>query len=414
MGLYEAVLHATGWYPSWWEGRRFGHAPNMWICGDSGKTLRDILQMKLLGPMNAFGTGTIPAECIIKTVRAPGVAEFMELIYVKHVSGGTAVITFKSYESGINAFMGTAIDYIQLDEEPPREIYTECLIRTMTCNGSIVMTFTPLLGMSDVVMMYLVKGKMQDGPVEGSTSKFVVTATWDDAPHLTQRAKDELWASIPAYQRDARSKGIPQLGAGAIYPIGEHEIVCAPFTIPDEWRRWYGLDVGWNKTAAVWLAEDPESKTIYAYSEYYRGQAEPDAHSSAIKARGRDLPGFIDPASCGSGQLDGKKLINEYKNHGLDLSFAANAVEAGITCCYDAMVQGRLKIFASLSNLLGEYRMYRRDENGKVVKKDDHLLDALRYGVFTGTKKAKAKGKVAHRGRIRPINAHNNQHGWMN
>ena len=127
-------------------------------------------------------------------------------------------------------------------------------------------------------------------------SKFVVGATWDDVPHLTPEQKAELWGSIPPYQRDARSKGIPQLGSGAIYPAPESEIVVDPFEIPLHWPRGYGLDVGWNRTAAVWGAHDRDTDVVYLWSEHYRGQAEPSIHAAAIRARGAWMQGTVDPA----------------------------------------------------------------------------------------------------------------------
>ena len=64
---------------------------------------------------------------------------------------------------------------------------------------------------------------------------------------------------------------------------------------------------------------------------------------------------------------------------------AVNAVEAGILKCYRMMTQGRLKIFKSCTHTLEEFRLYRRDEkNGKVVKEDDHLMDAMRYLIMSG------------------------------
>jgi hypothetical protein len=93
-------------------------------------------------------------------------------------------------------------------------------------------------------------------------SRFLVTATWDDVPHLTQEAKDELWSSIPPFQRDARSKGIPTLGAGAIYPISQEDLEVADFPIPDHWPRAFGLDVGWNRTAAIHGALDRETDIL--------------------------------------------------------------------------------------------------------------------------------------------------------
>ena len=156
----------------------------------------------------------------------------------------------------------------------------------MTNNGLIMLTFTPLLGMSEVVLAFLPGGKL-DATTQGSTStKFVVMATWDDAPHLDDAAKKELWNSIPPYQRDARSKGIPQLGAGAIYPVPESDLLVDPFTVPSHWPQGYGMDVGWNYTAAVWGAHDREHDCLYLTHGYKRSHAEPPIHVCAIRAPG--------------------------------------------------------------------------------------------------------------------------------
>lgn len=210
-------------------------------------------------------------------------------------------------------------------------------------------------------------------------SKYIVMATWDDVPHITDAQKKELWDSIPPYQRDARSKGVPQLGSGAIYPIPESEIVVDDFPLPEYWPKAYALDVGWNRTACLWGAHDRESDIIYLYSEHYRGQAEPAIHAEAVRARGKWINGVIDPASRGRSQRDGEQLWQDYINLGLNLSFANNSVEAGIYQVWSRMSSGRLKVFKSLKNWLSEYRIYRRDEKGKIVKENDHLMDTTRY-----------------------------------
>jgi hypothetical protein len=210
-------------------------------------------------------------------------------------------------------------------------------------------------------------------------SKFVVTATWDDAPHLDQKAKDELWASIPAYQRDARSKGIPALGSGSIYPVPESDIVIDDFAVPEHWPRAYGLDVGWNRTAAVWGALDRDADVLYLYSEHYRAEAEPSVHAAGIRARGTWIRGAIDPAARGRSQVDGRRLMSMYEELGLDLVQADNAVEAGIYRVHQRLTSGRLKVFRSLTHWFSEFRLYRRDEKGRIVKERDHLMDATRY-----------------------------------
>lgn len=220
-------------------------------------------------------------------------------------------------------------------------------------------------------------------------SRFCVQAEWDDVPHLTKEQKDRLWASIPPYQRDARSKGIPALGSGAIYPVPESDIVCEPFEVPKHWPRCYALDVGWNRTASLWGAWDRnENDIVYLTSEYYRGQAEPSIHAAAIKARGIWVPGVIDPASRGRSQNDGTQLLADYVALGLDLEPARNAVEAGIYAVWERLSTGRLKVFKTLQNWLAEYRIYRRDDKGRIVKQNDHLMDDTRYLILSGLDRA--------------------------
>lgn len=210
--------------------------------------------------------------------------------------------------------------------------------------------------------------------------KFLVQASWEDCPHLSREAKDELWASLPPYQREARSKGIPVLGAGAIYPVSESDIVVSDFAVPAHWPRGYGMDVGWKRTAVVWMAHDRETDCLYLYGEHYRGEAEAVVHAAAVKARGEWIGGAIDPSARGRSQVDGRALLQMYRDLGLQLVEADNAVEAGIYQLLMRMTTGRLKVFKSLTNWINEFRLYRRDERGRIVKENDHALDATRYG----------------------------------
>jgi phage terminase large subunit-like protein len=381
VGGYELTLHLSGLYPEWWQGKRFDRPVSAWASGDTAKTTRDIIQRKLLGPSNDMGSGLIPRWLISgKPLSKPGVPEAVEIVKVKHVSGGVSTLILKSYDQRREAFQGTEQDIIWLDEEPPYNIYVECLMRTMTTDGSILCTFTPLQGLSETVLHYLPNGKIP----EKTSPRYVITATWDDAPHLTTEQKEELWASIPPYQRDSRTKGIPQLGSGAIYPLSEDDISCDPFDMPYWWPRAFGFDVGWNRTAALWGAWDRDSDIVYLYSEHYQGQAEPLIHSHAIQSRGDWIPGAIDPAANGRTQVDGKQLMAIYQDLGLMLAPADNSVEAGIYAVWQRLSTGRLKVFNTLRNWFDEYRLYRRDENGKIVKDRDHLMDATRYLIMTG------------------------------
>ncbi len=385
VGAYETALHLIGEYPDWWPGRRFTKPISAWAAGQTSKTTRDILQLALLGKGPQFGTGMIPADAILETTPKAGIPEAVETIYVRHASGGRSEIALKSYDQGVESFYGTGKDLVWLDEEAELSIYVESLTRTLSTspgrpNGLVLFTFTPLWGMTEIVRDFLKASKENaDGP------KIVITATWDDVPHLTPDTKAELFASIPAYQRDARTKGIPQLGSGAIYQIEDKDILVKPFDIPKHWPRGFGLDVGWNRTAAIWGAKDLESGVLYLYSEHYMAHEEPHVHSHAIKGRGAWIPGWIDPASKGRSQRDGSQLIELYRQEGLNVQPATNAVEAGIYACEQAMFSGKLKAFTSLSNWYSELRLYRRDKEGRIVKENDHAMDAMRYLVMSGT-----------------------------
>lgn len=219
-------------------------------------------------------------------------------------------------------------------------------------------------------------------------TRATVQATWDDVPHLNEQQKRDLWDSLPPHEREARAKGIPSLGVGKVYPVDEALILCEPFSIPAYWPKAYGLDVGWNRTACIWGAWDRDSDVVYLWSEYYAGQMPPAVHAAGVAARGPWIPGAIDPASAGANQRDGETLMDEYRALGLSLLPADNAVEAGLFAVYQRMARGGLQVFSTLRNWLAEYRIYRRDDKGKVVKENDHLMDATRYLIMTGMRSA--------------------------
>jgi hypothetical protein len=229
-----------------------------------------------------------------------------------------------------------------------------------------------------------------------SDNRYVVMCGWDHAPHIDEATKSKLLDSYPPHERDARTKGIPGLGSGAIYPIVESDFVVKPFMIPAFWPRAFGLDVGWNRTAAIWGAYDRSVDCVYLYTEHYRGQAEPGIHAQAIKARGDWIPGVIDPASRGRTQVDGQQLYVMYRQLGLNIAPADNSVEAGIYEVWQRLSTGRLKVFSTCVNWLAEYRIYRRDEKGRVVKESDHLMDATRYLIVSGLQRAATQPADKH------------------
>ena len=197
--------------------------------------------------------------------------------------------------------------------------------------------------------------------------------------------------SCDPFLRESRSKGKPSLGSGAIYPVDEDLITIDSLDIKPWWTRGYGMDVGWNFTAIVWFATDPDTQITYLYDCYKREKGEPAVHADAVRQRGAWMRGVIDPASSGRSQVDGRALLSEYRSRGLRLLPADNAVTSGIYKVWSMLSNGQLKIFRpTMGPWLDEYRIYRRDSKGKIIKENDHLMDATRYAMASGLKVAKA------------------------
>lgn len=390
-GGFETVLHLTGAYPDWWPGKRFSKAIDAWAAGDTKETVRDIIQTKLVGPESDVGTGLIPGDAILRTVKRQNGNGALDYVEVRHVSGKTSRLGFKSYDQGREAFQGTEKDLIWLDEEANEGIRSECVIRLMTTNGLLIETFTPLRGLTPIVLKYLGdEAQIPEDRIGRNGDRAIVMAGWDDVPHLSADQKRRMLAEAETHLVDARSKGTPNIGSGAIYPVAEDQVVCDDFDIPKHWPRAYGMDVGWNCTAAVFGALDLDADVLYCYSLHYQGQQEPSTHAAGINGRGKRVPGVIDPASRGRSQADGQNLLQLYVDLGLNVTTANNSRESGLYEVHQRLATGRLKFFKSLKPLLAEYRIYRRDEKGHVVKQKDHAMDALRYLVVSGLDVARA------------------------
>lgn len=416
-GASEMAMHLTGKYPPWWEGRRFEKPIDAWAASNTSETTRDILQNEYLGNEARGRLGAIHPSLIVDKSPRRGIANAIDTVLIQHSSGGVSQLAFKSYDQGQDKFQGLHKDVIHLDEEPPQDVYDECFMRTAGMKdpetgeqtkerGSILMTMTPLGGLTELVGNYttdMLDSVAKDGRV-------FVQAGWEDNPYLSPDEREDLekrFASRP-HELEARRKGIPSIGSGMIYPIEETRIVCDPFEIPEHFRRVYGMDFGWsNPTAAVFLAHDTQQDIVYVYAEYSQSELPPQTHANTLQMLGADwMNGVCDPSGQQADKSDGENLLNRYASHGLKLTKADNSVEDGIQEVYERMLTGRLKIFKSCTGVLTERRMYARDEKGRVKKMNDHLMDALRYGVRSGlslavTRKARMASRSSSRGALK-------------
>jgi phage terminase large subunit-like protein len=377
-GGMETAMHATGRYPDYWRGKRFDRPTVGWIAGTTGETVRDTVQRILVGRPGELGTGAIPKDAILEMVSARGIPDSIK---VRHVSGGVSVIGLKSYQRGRESFQGETLDYIHLDEEPPIDIYTECLTRTNVRQGPVWITVTPLLGMSEVVTRFL---------MEQSPDRHLVTMTIDEVGHYSAEEKAKIIASYPAHEREARTKGVPSMGSGRIFPIAEELITCERREIPKHWPRIGGCDFGWTHAfAAVELAWDRDADVVYVTKTYRVKEATPVVHCGALRSWGLWLP-WAWPRDGRRETLEGAgiALAKQYEAQGLNMLFQhaqfedkSVSVEAGLLDMLTRMEGGKFKVFAELKDWFEEFRLYHR-KDGRVHKEHDDLMSATRYAVM--------------------------------
>lgn len=407
LGTYVDAIHALGEYPDDWPGHRFDHAPLIWCLGYSGEKTRDLLQTPLVGRKNGdtFEGGIIPADRILGYESMTGTPNAVRTLLVKHASGETARIQFWSYSQGQHALMGDAVDWFHIDEEPrDPAIFPQVLVRTASGDkgngGRGILTFTPENGRTELVIQFM---------DNASRAQFCMQKGWDDAPHLNDQVKRDLLASFPAHQREMRTKGVPMLGHGRIFDIAEDEITCAPFAIPPHFRVIDGMDFGWDHPQSqVQLVMDPETDSFWVTKAWKKAHAKPSDAWTATKAWAAGVP----TAWPADGLQTEKGSAKQQKSYYIEAGFSllhdhatwpdgSNGVEAGIFEIRDLMMQGRFKVFAGLRDFFDEFLQYHRDDNGKIGKVRDDVLDAVRTA-YMMRRRAIAYGDVG-RPKVAPV-----------
>jgi len=381
-GGAEMAYHLTGLYPDWWQGRRFSQPIRAWAGGPSGTAVRDTQQRVLLGAFTEFGTGMIPRVALVGEPKMSRSApEAVEIVRVRHATGGTSQLTFKSYEQGRGKWQGETLNCVWLDEEPPEDIYMEALSRTNATRGMIYLTFTPLMGVTGVVLRFL-----KETHVDRHDTQMEI----EDAEHIPAEERARIIASYPAHERDARTRGVPILGSGRVFPFPRDMLEWEPIPIPRHWARLGGLDFGWDHpTAAVRIAHDRDSDCVYITDTYRVRQDTPLVHAGALRAWGDQLPWAWPHDGLQHDKGSGERLADIYAKHGLKMlperaTFNGDGdagVEAGVHEMLDRMQTNRLKVARHLNDWWDEFDLYHR-KDGKLVKERDDLMSATRYALM--------------------------------
>lgn len=220
-------------------------------------------------------------------------------------------------------------------------------------------------------------------------SRSITQMTIEDVEHISESERKEILDSYPEHERDARTRGIPALGSGRIFPISEEKILCDPIDIPSHWGQIIGMDFGWDHPfAAVKLVWDKDDDIIYVASEYREAKATPVIHAAAIRPWGDWIPCAWPHDGYQHDKGSGDGLAEQYREQSLNMLMehatfydGGNGIEAGVMDMLARMQTGRWKVFNHLQNWISEFRMYHR-KDGKIVKFSDDLISASRYALM--------------------------------
>lgn len=380
----EFSYHVTGQYPRWWKGWRITEDNDnwtAWVAGVSLEGLRDGAQNVLLGPVGKYGTGCIPKSRIIDVKHKQN--DTLDYIIVRwgpENSNRQFFISFKSYDQGREKFQAAPVKLIWFDEEPDETIYFEGITRTNATKGKIMITFTPLKGITGVVKRYL---------YEPSPDRMVVNMTIDDAGHISPEERQTIVNGYPAHERDARTRGIPVLGSGLVYPVEDSLITVDPFPIPSYWQRIGAMDFGWDHPfAAGDIYYDFRKDTAYLTTTYRISHRTPADHVQVLRKWG-DINFAWPRDGHQHDKGSGKKLADIYRTEGLQMleehaqfEDGTYNVEPGLFDLLLRMKDGRFKVFSTCTDFFHEKQLYHR-KDGKIYKVGDDIMDLTRYGIMS-------------------------------
>ena len=295
-----------------------------------------------------------------------------------HFPNGGKIVSL-SADSGREKFQGASAKLVWLDEEHPYPIFEECMMRTIDTDGRLMLTMTPLKGMTWVHDLFV--AEQRDGFKAYKISG--LDNPWISSVKLTRAVQH-----MSEESRKSRLFGDFTNQSGLIYnEVSPNLHIIKPFAPPKDWMRFRAIDFGCkNPFVCLWFALDPSDDVLHCYREYFATEKTTLENGRAIARLSYNDPAVewtvADPES-----RDGRMILARECN--IPSKPAWKAVSEGINLvkerlCPDANGKPHLLIHSNCKSLIREFRLYRWSDGAgadKPIKKHDHGMDALRYMV---------------------------------
>lgn len=372
-----------------------------WAVSLSQQVQRDVAQSKILKYLPKSWIADITMLSGRRDSPSGGV---IDQIKIRNVFGGISTLGFKSCDQGREKFQGSSLDFVWFDEEPPQDVYEECLMRIMDKRGDIFGTMTPLKGETFIYNeIYLNR--------RNNPQIWCEFMSWEDNPYLSKKEIKLLSSAMDSAALDSRKYGKFSCGAGLVYSEFDTAVhVIPPFDIPKEWQDNISIDPGLNNPlSAHWYAVDWDGN-IYVVAEHFAAGRDIDYHARCIKdistRLGWKTDGFgriralIDSAANQRTLASVKSVSELFGEKGILVNPNVNKdVFSGICRVKEYLKRGNglpdIYIFDSCKNMIAEFTGYFWADGDSPVKKDDHCMDELRYYVMSRPKPAEKEEKLS-------------------
>ncbi len=384
-GAVETIWMARGIHP-YRKNRKdaFG-----WVVSLSQQVQRDVAQSKILHYLPKSWIADIVMLSGRKDSPASGI---IDQIKIKNVFGGISTIGFKSCDQGREKFQGASLDFVWFDEEPPRDVYEECLMRVMDRRGDIFGTMTPLKGRTFVYGEIYMNAKR-------NPEVWYEFMNWADNPFLSKSEIKLLEGALDQSSLDSRKYGRFSEGYGLVYPEFDEGVhVIKPFSVPPEWQENVSIDPGLhNPLSAHWYCVDWDGN-VYVVAEHYEKGRDVDFHAAAIKRisdrlgwkrdpRG-NIRALIDSAAGQRTLASAKSVCELFYERGIAVDANVDKdVFSGISRVKSYLARGNgqpdLYIFDCCEHMIAEFKSYCWGAGDRPVKTDDHAMDELRYFIMS-------------------------------
>lgn len=216
-------------------------------------------------------------------------------------------------------------------------------------------------------------------------------------PHISQewlgKKKAELYAlgEGDKWEREYEAKFVTG-GASAIFPMLSRKSMISHDSILSRiwkdrkklaWVLWAD-PAGASCFAVLFVAINPYTKEIFCLDEIYE-TTQAEMTVSKIWKRIKDIRDDLnDECEWRQGYDEASTWfaneVFDLFNEGLEPTQKMRADKlTGLSMIKDALLQGKLILSERCQKLYWELERYRKDASGKIPKKDDHLIDCLRY-----------------------------------